>query len=364
MKILHTGDLHLDSKMESNLSKEQSKIRREELIQRYEKIIEYAAEHSFDAVLLCGDVFDRPHVGVRAAKRVTDQMMEHPEITFFYLRGNHDRVDFLRDTSAENIPENLRLFSPEEWTSYDLGEVVITGREVTPDNSKDLGLSLFLDRSRCNLVMLHGQVEEYLPESRGDYILLPDFRNKNIDYLALGHIHSYRSEQLDDRGMYCYCGCPEGRGFDECGEKGFVEITITDGYVESTFHPFAGRIFHEEEIYVTPDMGMREIIRKVDSCLNKIPEQDLLKLVFKGKTDMEDTLDADRILSRVSGKVFFAKVSDETSVSVDYESFAGDKSLKGEFVRLMQKEDLPEEDKNIIIELGIKAIMGEEVTPC
>ena len=33
-------------------------------------------------------------------------------------------------------------------------------------------------------------------------------------------IHKYKKEKLDNRGVYCYSGCLEGRGFDECGEKG------------------------------------------------------------------------------------------------------------------------------------------------
>ena len=40
-------------------------------------------------------------------------------------------------------------------------------------------------------------------------------------FQALGHLHAYQSEQLgSDGGVYCYPGCLEGRGFDECGEKG------------------------------------------------------------------------------------------------------------------------------------------------
>jgi hypothetical protein len=38
-----------------------------------------------------------------------------------------------------------------------------------------------------------------------------------------------------------------------------------------------------------------------------------------------------------------------------------DRSLKGEFVRLMQKEELSEEERSQIIEIGMKAIMGEDI---
>ena len=38
-----------------------------------------------------------------------------------------------------------------------------------------------------------------------------------------------------------------------------------------------------------------------------------------------------------------------------------DMSLKGEFVRLMEQQDFPEEERAQMIELGIKAIMGEDL---
>ena len=68
--------------------------------------------------------------------------------------------------------------------------------------------------------------------SRNDMSLnsyyVSDYHYKNIDYLALGHIHKYKQAELDQRGVYCYSGCLEGRGFDECGEKGFVLLDIDE----------------------------------------------------------------------------------------------------------------------------------------
>jgi hypothetical protein len=46
---------------------------------------------------------------------------------------------------------------------------------------------------------------------------------------------------------------------------------------------------------------------------------------------------------------------------VDYDSFKDDKSVKGEVVRLVQAQDMDEEEKAKIIELGIRAIMGEDI---
>ena len=65
-------------------------------------------------------------------------------------------------------------------------------------------------------------------------------KEKNIDYLALGHIHEYSQGQIDLRGKYAYSGCLEGRGFDELGEKGFILIDVSDGVVGIGKSAFVG----------------------------------------------------------------------------------------------------------------------------
>ena len=49
MKIIHCADLHLDSKMTSNLSKEQAKERKMEILRTYSRMIEYAKNNDVKA---------------------------------------------------------------------------------------------------------------------------------------------------------------------------------------------------------------------------------------------------------------------------------------------------------------------------
>lgn len=88
-------------------------------------------------------------------------MYLHPEMDFCYLRGNHDQCDFLSDLSDDELPENLRQFSEDQWTSYAYGDVVISGLELNRQNSRTLGMDLVLDQTKCNIVVLHGQEADY-----------------------------------------------------------------------------------------------------------------------------------------------------------------------------------------------------------
>ena len=82
-----------------------------------------------------------------------------------------------------------------------------------------LEASLALDQAKCNIVMLHGQEVETKGKTDAEIIPIRAYRNRGIDYLALGHIHQPKIAQLDARGQYSYSGCPEGRGFDEIGPR-------------------------------------------------------------------------------------------------------------------------------------------------
>ena len=59
-------------------------------------------------------------------------------------------------------------------------------------------------------MVLHGELRD--KSAQGGVIGLTEAANKNIDYMALGHYHTYSEAQIDKRGVAVYSGTPEGRG--------------------------------------------------------------------------------------------------------------------------------------------------------
>ena len=360
MRIIHCADLHLDSKMESNLDRDQALLRRSELIETYERLVEYAVENQVRAILISGDLFDKPHIRKEVKKRVVEQIVAHPDLDFYYLKGNHDRCDFMEE-GIDEIPSNFHVFNSNGWTSYTCEDVVITGMELDSSNVSTLSQRLVLDSAATNIVMLHGQQSNYEGKDGAEIVNTSTLKGKFIDYLALGHVHKYVYEQLDERGYYCYPGCLEGRGFDETGDKGFVLLEVEDGKITSEFIPFAKRRLHEIEVGVTADMDVQSTINKAKKYLDDVDSQDMIKFVLTGERELDDELDIVRFVRAFENKYFFVKCYDHTKTLVDYDSFLYDKSLKGEFVRLVQAQDMDEDQKAKIIELGIRAIMGEDI---
>ena len=356
MKIIHCADLHLDSRMESGLPPEKAGERRLELLRTFTRMVERAAEEQVEAILLAGDLFDAGTVSARAGSCVLDVVAEHPQITFYYLQGNHDRNGFLSD--AGRLPDNLKTFGPG-WTSYEQGEVTITGAELCKDTPEDLMERLALNQSRVNIVMLHGTAGEQEGSDPQDTVPLRALRGRGIDYLALGHIHSFRLDRLDDRGCWCYSGCLEGRGFDECGEKGYVELEIDQGKIVPAFVPFAERSLHDIPVDITGALTQDDIQRKVRQEMRDIPQKDIVQIRLTGRVEPEVEPDPAWIRKWLEDSCYFLKVRDETSLLIRPEDYRYDVSLKGEFVRLVLASELAEDEKEAVLRKGICALTGE-----
>lgn len=368
MRIIHCADLHLDSKMTANFPPEKASERKAELLRTFQQMLSYAVENEVEAILIAGDLFDKKRVSAGARNVVKAAIEMHPQITFYYLTGNHD-ADSLFAT-MEEIPDNLKMFG-DTWTSYTAnrrgaGNIVITGMELNSDNAAGMYHSLVLDQDVYNIVMLHGQDGEYKSKDRAEQISIKEFRHKGIDYLALGHIHTFREEAIDARGIYCYPGCLEGRGFDECGEHGFVLLDIDEKTkkCQRYFVPSEGRGIYMVEVDITGCVNTPQISRRISETLQNTgySKDCLVKIVLCGNVDVECEKNLDILTAQFADNYYFLKIKDESKLQVDYQAFALEASLKGEFVRtVMAAADISEEEKAEIVRYGIRALAGEEV---
>ncbi|MBQ9132181.1 MAG: metallophosphoesterase, partial [Clostridia bacterium] len=273
MKLIHCADLHLDSPMESNLPPEKARERKNEILSTFAKLVRLAAEGEVSTILIAGDLFDSTHATKKAQKYVLDLIAAHPSLYFFYLAGNHDRGSLWK--TAEDLPENLYTFD-DGWTSYQLDGVTVTGSE-RPDPA-----TLNLDPDTLNIVLMHDQAQSGQGAQKEDVIHFGKLKNKNIDYMALGHLHNYQAVKLDDRCTACYCGCLEGRGFDECGSKGYVLLETVNSRLEHRFVPMAKRRLHTVPCDVTGLCAQLELEERVLETVKDIPAGDLVKVVLSG----------------------------------------------------------------------------------
>ncbi len=355
MKIIHCADLHLDSKLNTSLSKEKAGERRRELTDNFRRLTDYAADNGVSAVLICGDMFDTSRVTAFTRNTVMRAIESNPEITFFLLKGNHDSDCFIDE--LESIPDNLKLFT-NRWQTYEIDGVKIHGAELDQNTSAGLQQNFVPDPADINIVMLHGQEAETISKDKAEIINLRLFANKGIDYLALGHIHEYRRGQLDSMGIYCYPGCLEGRGFDEPGDHGFVllDIDLDSKLIRDTFVPFAKRKIYVVSVDISSLSDTFSINERIKAALtdsNAGPD-DYVKVILSGETDVECEKDIAYLEKSISEIYYASRISDETSLKVDIDSYMLDGTLKGEFVRtVMADPGVPDDRKAQIVRMGL-----------
>ncbi len=338
MKIIHCADVHLGAKMDS-FPKEVAEKRKEEVKNSFQRMVAYAKEEGVRAILLCGDLFDREKPFKKEVDFFYNVVESAPEIDFFYLRGNHDLGGETREL------ENLKLFS-KEWRSYPLGDIVVNGIELCEENKRAYYSTLNLDESKRNIVMLHGQI--------GEEISLAKLREKGIDYLALGHIHEYAEGIIDQRGRYAYSGCLEGRGFDETGVKGFVLMEI-DGEIKANFFPFSQREIAKIQVDVSALTEGYAMAQKVKRQV-RFQKDNIYRVELIGEVDVDLDAFASDVERYLFAECAYVSVKDCTKKKIEYAAYAEDKSLRGEFVRLVAESDYTEEEKAQILAYGLKAL--------
>ncbi len=333
MKIFHCADIHLDSKIESRITPSKARQRREEVIDTFLELIAKAGEEEADAVIIAGDLFDNSTaVSGTTAARVLSAMGRNKNVRFFYLSGNHDAANPFDD---EVLPDNLYLIG-NEFTSYDLGGVTICGTAAV--NS----FIPVLDKDRINILVLHG-----------DGFSREIYQNRNISYIAAGHYHEYKEFSVGGvKG--CYSGCLEGRGFDECGAKGYLELNIDNGEVKHTFKKFCKR----ENVEVRLDMSAVTSYGETDRLVSDIAaanKNNLVKLILCGEVEVDAPIHMDSIKTGIK-KCFHGEVVNQTNVKIRAEDYRDDISLKGFFVREVLASDLSKELQSEVVLLGLTAL--------
>ncbi len=364
MKIIHTGDIHIGSAF-VGLSTEKSAIRKRELIQNFRAVCEFAMREQVAAVLLVGDLFDEDMVASFVQKEVFSLIENAAPVCFFYVSGNHDSGNDLHALKAQGIlPKNLLLFESESgWKSYDLGdEICITGAD-TRAFSRAFDNVPPLPRDKFNIMLLHGQTVSGERRNAED-IPLGYLKDKNVDYLALGHIHkpTLQAENLDARGKYRYCGCLEGRGYDEIGDRGFFLLEVQKGaMINERFLSFATRKVEEVRVDVSACKTQLDVERTIEKATANVSKDNCVKIVLCGKYTSGLRKELSALSSRFASRFFHVKIEDVSRLFVDISAYENDKTERGEFIKQVGRYEMNDDFRAEVIELGLAALSGEEI---
>ena len=341
IKILHAADLHLDSPFEA-LSAGKAAIRRQEQRQLLSSLAELAGAEQVDLVLLSGDLLDSGNTYYETGEELIRSLQEI-QAPVFIAPGNHDFYSPKSPYARLQLPENVHIFREKaiRFVSLPRLNARVYGAAFTENQSGPLLRDFHAERKEgvWNLLCLHGEVGNR--DSVYDPISLEDLAQSGMDYAALGHIHKASGLQKAGSTWYSWPGCPEGRGFDETGEKTVSIVTLSRTDCELRTVSIASRRYETLRVDVTG----KDPLLAIHTSLPDDTVRDVYRITLTGET--EATPELRRLQANLSELFFELQLRDETRLRRDVWERAGDDSLRGLFLRrLKERYDAAESDRD------------------
>jgi len=351
IKILLSADWHLDSRWEA-LSSVQAAQMRENARRIPARLRRIAEEAEADLILLAGDLFDSNKPYTDSAREL-ERAFRGMDIPVFISPGNHDCFGRGSAWDSITLPDNVYVFRRESLERVSTPFANIYGAAfIEPERMSPPELRPSHEEGKYDILLLHADLD-----GRGKYMPLSKkaLSAGGFHFAALGHIHQYSSLQKAGSTWWCYPGCPIGRGFDECGEKGAVLITLSDSGCEAEFLELSDRRYERIEVCVTGRDGYDALGEAVGNCR----QGDICRFELTGECENppgQSYLDS---LAQSRG-LYAAFLKDKTTPPVSSDAL----SLKNTLIRFanerMSTEGADPEQISAALKWAIAALEGAE----
>lgn len=368
IKIVHCADIHFDTPFR-DVQEKQSKINKEELKEVFNNIINFCIDKSVDIFLLAGDIFDNYTINKETIYFIENSFKKLERTRVFISPGNHDPYSESSFYKLIKWPSNVYVFKGQlEKVYIKEFDINIWGAAFNNTYEKNSLLSGFsYDDDKINIMVLHGEISKSKLGNEYNPITIEEIQNTHMDYIALGHRHNFSGINKIGKTFYSYSGCPQGRGFDELGNKGIVYGYISKGNADLKFVKTSKRNYLEKRIDISNAFGYEEVKTII---INSISEEDrkknLYKIILVGEINGDFNIDENLLWEKIKGDFYYCKVKDKTSVKYDIEEISKGFSIKGLFVKKLMNElnEANAEEEEIIkiaLKLGIKSLSDWEV---
>lgn len=382
VKFLHCADLHLDAPF-TTLGSDSAKasVRRMDLKDAFDRIINTAMVEKVDIMLICGDLYEHDYVRKSMIAHVNDRFSEIPDVHVFMIPGNHD--PYVSSSFYRNYPwsKNVHILCGDNpaFVLHELNTCVHgIGFKDFRREASQLNDIKPMDRDYINILLLHGTVDMDFRKDNNLYnpVSSDELSRMGMDYIALGHFHG-RSDDIGGHGLIYNPGSPEPLGFDESGEHGIYIGCIKKedgGYrdLEIRFSPTAKKYYVNIDVNISGCTTEAQVAGKVWKAIEESrPGHDALNGLFyvtlKGYIAPELRIDFQQLLSYFNGRVFFIKMKNGAAPDLNFDEIKREPGLRGLYARkifeLMEKAS-DEHEKELLMRslyYGIEALDNGKV---
>lgn len=368
MKFLHTADLHLDSAF-CALGATAADKSREAQRKLLERIFELAKRECCDMLLIAGDMLDTVFVTPQTQALCLSLFADFKNPVLI-APGNHDPFVAGSFYKSAKLPENVFVFSSPELQFFDFPalDATVAGYAFTSSAMHVSPLAEPIpprsENGRTLLLCAHAALDA--PSSPYAPVLSETLARCGFTYAALGHVHN----PSDTDGTVRYCGTPEGRGFDEQGDKSVIIVSVDGGQVtEIKKHTVSEVRYMSDEVFVgdvgEPSELFERLSRAAEKYRGGIPTH--LRLELTGTLTFEPSDSLTRYKPALEEGLASLELIDSTLTLPDDAYLEKDVTLRGEFYRTLKPQlysDVRTERERALraLRIGLAAIDGKSFT--
>lgn len=349
IKILHIGDVHLDTPY-VDLPPEKSDERRRGLRATFMKMMDYVRNAGINYVLISGDLFDLDCATNSTAELLVREFRNCPDAKFIIAPGRYDHYKGNPIYESGRLPDNCYVFSSSELSRFDFDEdrLTVYGWAFLDEDMVENPIyqAKVDDVSKINLVCGYADLAAEVG-SRNCPIGAADLKAFGADYYAFGSRHDGGEFVNINDSLYGYSGAPESIGYADPGVGGAIQLTVRydDGELsmDAKNMTFGQIVFKSEIIDVKGVDSNNEIVNIVSRLVSekKYGAETALRVELTGYIDprfiVPKNLGSDAL------GLYSFELIDKTVPLYGTEGFKRDMSVKGEVYRqllpLLQSDD-------------------------
>lgn len=359
MKFVHIADMHFDSPF-VNLSEKDimGDLRRLEQRKVFKKIIEYIKENNIKYFFISGDLYEHKYIKQSTIEYINKLFEEIPETNIYIAPGNHDPYTKNSYYNKYNWSKNVKIFGPKV-EKIETQDVNIYGYGFDDFYCSDSGVeNIEIEQNeKPNILIIHGNIDgSTIEDMQYNSMSKKMLEEKGFDYVALGHIHK-KDYNTEENQKIVYPGSTISLGFDELGEHGMIVGDVEKNKLEIQFVKLDDKQFTKRELNVDNIYSKEELIEKINEL--KIEENNYIEIILIGNRNFEINK-YDLIRYILNNNII--KIKDNTKIAYDLEKLENENTLKGLFIKEMNKKIKnaeTEEEKEIIeksIEIGLASL--------
>lgn len=364
MRIVHFADLHLDSAFAwSGAHGGAGRKRRQALRDVLLCIVELVQKENANALFCGGDLYEHQRITPDTAAFLQQTFAGLAPVPVFIAPGNHDYYGPESVYATCEWSDNVHIFREARLQPVPLADrLTLWGAAHCASRSTDNFLDGFqVEGSDAHIALFHGSERSWLSEQGSDKephapFDADDIADAGLHHAFLGHYHRPK-----DAERHTYPGNPDPLQFGEDHpsglERGPVVATIgTDGSVRRERHRVAVTHIHDLTLDVTSLASRQQVRDQLGGMVRGLTG--VVRLAVMG--DLEPDLDLPEADLRDILSEFDAVRIETGGLRQGYnlDVIRNEQTVKGEFVRDVEKAGLPPDKERRILIAGLRALDG------